>query len=214
MNTRTMKHHLVIVVLFLLLGAAVNVLVAWGCAAWLQPEARVVDVQGEMRWPRSVPPEWPRPTHAQVGMAPGNRQQIWIVRADGPLDASHSLSLHSWGWPIVSLQQEVQATASVVPGPLLTISRRSQSRYDWEPSGWISRRLGVPPDRPLPLRPDWPGVVAGSIAYGAITLTVVAAVRWLRSAYRTRRGLCPACAYPVGSTEVCAECGGPVRRQP
>jgi hypothetical protein len=33
---------------------------------------------------------------------------------------------------------------------------------------------------------------------------------WRRS-LRVKRGLCPACAYPVGVSPVCTECGGCVR---
>ena len=29
---------------------------------------------------------------------------------------------------------------------------------------------------------------------------------------RIKRGLCPACAYPVGTNDVCTECGKPVKR--
>ena len=28
--------------------------------------------------------------------------------------------------------------------------------------------------------------------------------------YRIRRGLCPKCAYPMGGTELCTECGKPL----
>ena len=33
----------------------------------------------------------------------------------------------------------------------------------------------------------------------------------VRRAIRRRRGLCPACAYPIGTSEVCTECGASVR---
>ena len=32
-----MKRHLLIIAIFLLLGAVVNVAVAWGCAVWFEP---------------------------------------------------------------------------------------------------------------------------------------------------------------------------------
>ena len=32
-----------------------------------------------------------------------------------------------------------------------------------------------------------------------------------REHFRTRRGQCPACAYPVGTNPLCTECGKPVR---
>jgi hypothetical protein len=37
-----------------------------------------------------------------------------------------------------------------------------------------------------------------------------AAPGWVRRRIRARRGQCPACAYPVGASTVCTECGRPV----
>ena len=65
----------------------------------------------------------------------------------------------------------------------------------------------------LPLRPIWPGF--------AISTTFYAAVLWLpfgpfalwrfirrrRGLIRRRRGLCPECAYPLGESSLCTECG-------
>jgi hypothetical protein len=44
---------------------------------------------------------------------------------------------------------------------------------------------------------------------GALWLLVFAP-GWIRRRSRRRRNLCPSCAYPVGSSPVCTECGRPV----
>jgi len=40
------------------------------------------------------------------------------------------------------------------------------------------------------------------LIYGPLALS-----RLIRRFIRTRRGLCPACAYPRGESDVCSECG-------
>ena len=58
--------------------------------------------------------------------------------------------------------------------------------------------------RVLPLRPFWPGFVVNTIFYAALLWLPFA----LRRFVRLRRGLCPKCAYPIGESSVCTECGG------
>jgi hypothetical protein len=60
----------------------------------------------------------------------------------------------------------------------------------------------------------WPGFALNTIFYAAILWVLFAApgsVRRLRWGLRIRRGLCPACAYPVGTSETCTECDGAVK---
>jgi hypothetical protein len=62
----------------------------------------------------------------------------------------------------------------------------------------------------LPLRPMWPGMVLNTLFY-AITLgLLLGGIAGLHRTMRRRRGLCPRCAYPVGDSERCSECGTPV----
>jgi hypothetical protein len=66
----------------------------------------------------------------------------------------------------------------------------------------------------LPRTILWPGFVINTACYaGAIWLLVFGPFAWRRWS-RVRRGLCPACAYPVGASPVCTECGRPVRKSP
>jgi hypothetical protein len=69
----------------------------------------------------------------------------------------------------------------------------------------------MPPSIPyLPVRPVWSGFAINTILYAAILWTFFAAPFALRRWRRVRKGLCAKCAYPVGESAVCSECGRPV----
>ncbi|MCA9290450.1 MAG: hypothetical protein KDA25_04930 [Phycisphaerales bacterium] len=79
----------------------------------------------------------------------------------------------------------------------------------WVPSNpWGRRAL-------LPLRPMWAGMAVNVVAAGVLAATAVrvvtaiaqAMVRWVRR----RRGRCPGCAYPIGASARCSECGEALR---
>jgi hypothetical protein len=72
-------------------------------------------------------------------------------------------------------------------------------------------RFGLAP-RILPLRLIWPGFAINTVFYAAILWMLFAAPFSIRRWRRIKRGLCPACAYPVGASDVCTECGKPVKR--
>jgi hypothetical protein len=60
---------------------------------------------------------------------------------------------------------------------------------------------------PIPIRPIWPGFAINTIFYAAILWLLFAAPPTIRRWRRIKRGLCPACAYPIGSSDKCTECG-------
>jgi hypothetical protein len=63
----------------------------------------------------------------------------------------------------------------------------------------------------LPYLPLWPGIAINTIFYALILwLLFFAPFAWRRRR-RLKRGLCPACAYPVGGSPVCTECGTTVK---
>jgi hypothetical protein len=61
--------------------------------------------------------------------------------------------------------------------------------------------------RALPLVPIWPGFAINTLCYAGILWLLFAAPFALRKRRRIKRGLCPTCAYPVGTNERCTECG-------
>ena len=63
----------------------------------------------------------------------------------------------------------------------------------------------------VPLLPLWPGFAINTVFYAAILWMLFASPFAMRRHRRIKRGLCPACAYPVGTSDKCSECGKPVR---
>jgi hypothetical protein len=67
---------------------------------------------------------------------------------------------------------------------------------------------------PLPLRPVWLGFAINTILYAVILLLLFATPIGLRRRLRIARALCPVCAYPIGASATCTECGHPVHPTP
>jgi len=59
----------------------------------------------------------------------------------------------------------------------------------------------------FPIAPLWPGFAINTLFYAAVCWLLLSAPFALRRRLRRRRGRCPACAYPVGTSDVCTECG-------
>jgi hypothetical protein len=71
-------------------------------------------------------------------------------------------------------------------------------------------RTQTTPRTVLLRRPVWPGFGINTLLYAAILWLLVCGPFSLRRYLRRRRGLCPACAYPMGEAVVCTECGRPL----
>jgi hypothetical protein len=59
----------------------------------------------------------------------------------------------------------------------------------------------------LPLRPIWPGFVINTLFYATILWVMWFVSRKVKRTLRGRRGVCQACSYPIGTSPVCTECG-------
>ncbi len=59
----------------------------------------------------------------------------------------------------------------------------------------------------VPLNPIWPGFAVNTLFYAAVLWLLICGPFALRRFIRVKRGLCPACAYPRGESDVCSECG-------
>jgi len=120
-----------------------------------------------------------------------------LMGCDEPLD---HLSEIGAGWPLISLWG---ASASI---DLMLVRNGS----------FVPRTAGLlqTPFKdntgdviPVPCHPIWPGFALNTLFYAAVLWTLFAGLFALRRVIRRRRGLCPACAYPIGSSAVCTECG-------
>ena len=191
---RKVRSIAVRVVVFLLLGAVVNVAVALAIAAFSSPRQAVEMPLSEtdslliaallQRFDGSIQddPSW------LLRRGPGVE---WItgVNVRNPSADWFSLFAMRSGWPVYSLSGETW---------LLNSSDDPQDHS----------LLSIPSrDMVLPLRPLWPGFAINTLVYAAVPWLLFAAPGRVRRWRRIRRGLCIKCAYPVGTSEVCTECG-------
>lgn len=59
----------------------------------------------------------------------------------------------------------------------------------------------------LPVRVVWWGAVGNWMVHWLLLCVPIGSVVWVRKRRRRARGLCPGCAYPVGVSPRCTECG-------
>ncbi len=179
-----MKHRLFTIVLFLLLGAVVNVAVAWGCAVW----------PASSRW---------RPvsgyTSSFARVERSRRLGCDRVATDGVANnVVHftSLELES-GLPLRALTGFELYVLRLSAGPNRRLVRGDRNGL-WS-LGWTSPGL--------PLRPLWPGFLANTLLCATLLWLLIPGPFALRRLIRRERGLCPKCAYPMGESSICSECG-------
>ncbi len=215
---------MLIIAICLLLGAVVNVAVAWGCAILAElPSPLSPTDTDEPQWPRNVPAHWPPIRNDLEGTAFGlhvHQSGANLVPDDnGSVARSESYWSYVYrvGWPILTLQWGIWSEAQLSPdGSKIT------ERFDGHPpdTAW---HVGLkPPDllipqpndqwKRLPIRPaTWLGLSTNTLFYAAILWLLIGGLFVLRRFLRLRRGLCPKCAYPMGESAVCTECGCELR---
>ncbi len=217
-----MKRRLLIIALFLLLGAVVNVAVAWAILV-TKDWKTVFPIEWRQRnshCPREVPERWPRAPGYLDGGSFGVFVQTYAASRDsGRTSESFSLDVGRAGWPMVSLIWEIWSEA-VFHEPNSPVPFTEIDEGHPNPTWWLSgipaqlstrdRGYGTRVRNHLPVRPIGPGFLANTLFYAAILWLVIPGPFVLRRFLRLRRGLCPACAYPMGESSVCTECGGAV----
>ena len=216
--------------LFLVLGAIVNVAVAWVCCVHDSHFDELGDYQDAhllrdtFAW--SV---WS--LRSSRGCLVSSSYQKWIggggvSQALGPSPESlipgwshlprspfaydldvrprQMLVASARGWPLLALCSEMDLHPFSFHALAITDGIPT-SRFDEMPG--VCRIPVV-----LPLRPIWPGFAINTVFYAVVLWLLFAGPLVLRRRRRIRRGLCPKCAYPVGTSDVCTECGARVRQ--
>ncbi len=181
---------------FLLLGAIVNVAVAWGFCRhpWNGHVVRDGGSSGEDTawWGSRAPPFIPRdaPALAAAEIQWFARRELVMGDEWGAVRGTHTRA----GWPMFALEWEYWRS---------------------ETSGQSIGTL-EPGDDIMSSRPICPGFVINTVFYAAVLWLLFAAPFALRRRRRIKRGLCPACGYQwgAGTSPVCTECGHRVMRQP
>lgn len=218
-----MKRWIWRALLFLLLGAVVNVAVAWIAATCLV--GKFTQRHGAITppaWQCRVPDDWPVPddafefstpwstdTHVsaeEVGSAGrGNGRLGLLTRlVKGKGDWRGCIAdTHRFGWPSRSLQMSFLTDCRQNP----TI-KKGWSKHGclilpaWAKS-WANTHI------PYDIEPL--GFAANSTLYGVLTYALVFGPVLVRNRVRHCRRNCLHCAYPVGNSPVCTECGKPVK---
>ncbi len=206
-----MKRRLLIVAVFLLAGAVVNVAVAWGCAA-LKPCSRSSWSSAEALAPKETGAVWGRFA----------RPSMRSLRSTGDYDGVRQRDFGvTTIWIGNSFSHDQHGRVMAIPG---LINGGASMHFIWMVEagwpahclrrGWDWMPLDVAPRAVLqsggvarPFDVIWPGFAINTAFYATILWLLGYSALALRRFIRRRRGLCPACAYPVGEAAVCSECG-------
>ncbi len=211
------------IAILLLAGAVVNAAVAWGCALWSENNLWFSEttLSAAKAWPAYlVDANWPPPYIAVRREGLGFGVSVIQITSEVPPD-DHlkpweemsdfgQLVIYKYGWPLRGLQWESYGSR----GPrAMALVRDAASEAGWRlglecPSfvpirrdGWLRR---------IPVTPILSGLVVNTLFYATLLWFLIPgpfALRRLRRFLRVRRGLCPKCAYPMGDSAVCTECG-------
>jgi hypothetical protein len=228
-----MKRRLFIAALFLLVGAVVNVLVAWGCAA--SPQRMVATRWKPLTSAHVVPAQWMRSERSDGEWSSKFERDLTGV---GISVAILAMKEDGGRWPdYVSPRPSriVFVTSAGWPLPTLTCAGRLDPEQGIIGS-WVTRReqrscaVALPgpwyegaPQREqfspnyvpqLPVRPLWAGFAVNTLCYVGGAWVIAVGPSAIRRMVRRRRGLCAKCGYdldglaaaPDGCT-VCPECG-------
>jgi hypothetical protein len=197
------KRRVGLILLLLVAGAIVNVAVAWACALWSVPTFfnPMSDSGDEMIWWQGNASEgFPTAADQLVGNRTWGTDYVMMMALNKSINAMsyNAFRLRS-GWPTRALERSYWVNYDMGTRDL---------RYS------LVLDEGSKPARIVPLRPLWPGFAINTVFYAGILWggwMLFAAPFALRRWRRVKRGLCPACAYPIGDSAVCTECGGRVR---
>ncbi len=212
-----MKRGALTIAIFVLIGAVVNVAVAWGLAFSIRYDSRMVvgsglsapdaPCWGFLRVERfgSVGISAKNVSNIQA-LVPGWEYQSALVptwsrlqtRPVAGADRTRRLIEDARGWPSLTLSC---AYTSVVAVPGFSVVDGIEVRVHPDPNRATIRSIS------LPVRPIWSGFLLNTALYAVLAWLCMRGMVYVREMMRKERGRCPACAYPMGESSVCSECG-------
>jgi len=220
------------ILLFLLLGAIINVGVAWGCKIYVN----VMRKAGRFEYLLFNPPRpalspetrtfWLLLEHNSFGSTrlygngffetdqrKASTKYIphipkWSQLADPPTTRMVVIE-RSNGWPFRTLYY--------------VLTRYTGDRFSTNQHVWIVQKqpwnAWIIPNTPgnaiyLPLVPIWSGLIRNTFFYAAILCLLIPGPFALRRMIRRKRGLCVKCGYDLRGVEheACPECGEEIRK--
>jgi len=207
-----MKRRILKLGLFLLLGAIINIAVAWTYECRAYPKNVIDEAMTDDNAKAAMPIHW-APASAPLITVTGSRRIVsgrtdYVLFAfhnemtsEGSIRYANQLFVWTAGWPC----RGMQAWTGIGRTPS-EIGQHGSWRVNWAFASESSRVR----QHGLPLLPLWPGFAINTMLYAASVWLLFAAPiipAAIRRRRRGRRGLCPVCAYPIGASDVCTECG-------
>lgn len=203
----------------LLLGVISSIVLAWGCAALVNPDLATPKFDHQ---PRSDGSEDVLVVQSRFGHTRINR----AVCSQLKLDDNGDILLARWsstgdassetqaGWPLRAFSCRNAAEVSIRTGnSSMSVMRSGFKPVEggWEMSPFAGRGMVGGAWRGIPLRPMWSGLIVDvgvlAFAWYALIVGIGTRLRFLRRA----RGLCPWCGYDLRSGGLsgqrCPECG-------
>ncbi len=206
---RPMKRPLLIIAICLLLGAVANILLAWYCQRrafalvdgpagpfWAIMPGRTENFDPHDLWRSMRHEDWPQqPTETGVTRHIG--LTVLSASAGDPREPPWYV-VHECrsGWPFRALR--VRETFQITPLQH-SITGILPSSSDLAPFKGLGSGF--------PVHPIIHGFLLNTLLYAALLWLLMYGPFVLRRFLRLRRGLCPKCAYPMGESSVCSECG-------
>ncbi len=196
-----MRRRLFTLAIFLLLGAVVNVAVAWGCALghtdYMNNEKHPPSLD-DLRWWKERAPQGfpPQPVGAADSYGFGLTYAfLWELEGE----VHHTLGDNAARFRAGLPRRSMELSRWVEWSKRLTVEQDLARIPLW----WSSK------DVVLPLRPLWLAFAVNSLFYAIVAGIVLASIVALRRLIRRKRGLCVACGYDIRHAEhdVCPECG-------
>ncbi len=189
------------VAIFLLLGAVVNVAVAWACVLWGSMDGRNLseaEVQERLPPHVEVRPDYFFFHGFEIAGLGGHILSLAGTEIDSrglESEVPLYIDLHA-GWPCFGLRGTATMIKSGLSAPSLA----------FVPEGLMDL-VKFPM---LPLRPIWSGFAINTLFYATILWLVIPGPFALRRHLRRKRGLCVVCGYDLRHAEhdACPECGG------
>ena len=211
-----MRRVAAIIIVFVILGAVVNVAIAWGCEQFGSIRLLDTTLIAKLR----------REQFDRADQNPSLGKPLWVKDAfRGPgteiirfsADGSQTEERRS-GWPWRSVQCVVESRLdrsggqsnwrrSIQAGILVS----GNAYLSWDANPTMAMGLQAI-EKVVPLQPRWPGFVLNTIFWALVMWLLCMIPRWIRSGVWIIRRRCMRCGYPVGTSPVCTECGRPISR--
>lgn len=222
----------------LLLGAVINVAVAWACVCWSDLDSENVLSTGV--WPVRVSEDWPvfmtnsivaapdnwkpdsvlKTTQSGFGLTHVRAYACWPAATNVKQRVSAVQDVLSSGWPSRSLFYEFHtgeaSGGSGVRKDLPTVGRSLTPGSTWSDGvtmpDWVRSKYQW--KRPLPIRVHALGFAINTVVYAGVLALIWRLSGLIRQVARHRHGLCVECGYDLRgiASGVCPECGSTCKR--